>query len=97
MQEVPALVGYLLMGFGDQDTGFGTTLRARFLPGKGPLSPAKKLFGFSEELRIIDDTTVRINGKRLDTDVDPDCLVGEGCYFRCNVITGEGYQPFTSS
>ena len=63
MQEIPALVGYLLVCFGDKNAGLGPTLRAWLLSGERSLSPVKKLLGFSEELRVIDDPAVRIDGK----------------------------------
>jgi len=53
VQEVPALVRYLLMRFGYQQPGIGPVFRSGLLAGEGPLSLAKKFLGLTEEFRVM--------------------------------------------
>src|SRR5271157_1461002 len=73
VQEVPALVGHLLVQFREGKFGFLAPFRHLLLPGEFLLESLDFREGLLEVLRTRGKVHVRVRGEMSDAEVDPNC------------------------
>jgi hypothetical protein len=93
--EIPSLVINFLMGFGYQHPGFSPTVRAFYPPRESLLAHNQDGPRPFEKSRVAYLHTIGGSEKRLKPDIDTNCFIRWGLWFKRHIIAGESDKPLT--
>lgn len=91
--EVPSLVRYFFVGFGDKQSGFRPAFRALLPSGKSLLSHFQNLKSLLKETGIFNLIAVGSREEGLTADINPDFVSCRGKKFIGDALTGKGGIP----